>query len=85
MDCGQIATECMEADHTGHEYYLLGDGEETIKFINEFLSEPLKQILNEKKELIKSRPPSPPIDYTKLNLDFTSVILDEVPKKKTSD
>jgi hypothetical protein len=90
IDCGQIATECMEEEHEGHEYYMIGNGEEAISFLNEYLKEPLKKMLEEQKERIKNRPPTPPIDYSQVKLDYgdlfghvtprVSEVEDEIPK-----
>jgi hypothetical protein len=80
----------MEEEHEGHEYYLIGNGEEAITFLNEFLKEPLKKMLEEQKERIKNRPATPPFDYSKVDISYerffpssdarVSVVEDEIPK-----
>jgi uncharacterized protein YdaU (DUF1376 family) len=77
MDCGQIVTEFTEEDHDGHEYYLLGDGEEAVRFLNDRLKEPLKKMLLEEKQRIMSRPATPPVDFSKYDVNLTNFFPDD--------
>jgi hypothetical protein len=80
MDCGEVATECMEEKHDGHEYYYLGNGEEAVTFLNEYLKEPLKKVLEEQKEKIKNRPPSPAFEYSDIELTYESFFPSSKPR-----
>jgi hypothetical protein len=87
VDCGEIATECMEETHEGHECYYIGTGEDAVEFLNDILKDALKCIFKEQRGKIMNRPRTPPMEFGNINerIDRMFEEMDAEPRVKEVD